>query len=718
MLVNLTTKNVNPMRIRNILFTVLALIGVLACSTKTPIPPSPLGPLPTAQQLAWHEMEYYAFIHFSMNTFTDKEWGFGDENPKDFNPSNLDCRQWARICKAAGMKGIVLTTKHHDGFCLWPFDGTDHSVKNSPWRNGQGNLLKEVREACDEYGLKLGLYLSPWDRNHSDYVKPEYITYFRNQLKDILSNYGEIFEVWFDGANGGDGYYGGANESRTIDKKTYYAWEETCKLVLELQPNAIIFSDAGPGARWIGNERGYAGKTNWCTLNPDKITVGETGNKQQMLNEGDENGTHWIPGETDVSIRPGWFYHESEDERVKTLEHLLDIYYGSVGRNSNLLLNIPIDRRGQIHENDSAALMDLRTMLDRSFAENLSRDAKASASNVRGNHQKYQANNAIDNNKNTYWATDDSVIQSTLTIDFDKVKKFNRFLVQEYIPLGQRVKAFIIEAFINGKWEFVAEATTIGYKRILCFPMVESKRLRLKILDAKVCPLISNIEVCNAPEMISNPKIVRDKMGMVSMSCKSNDPKIFYTLDGSTPTKSSLFFQKPFALKGAGTIKAIAMIDSGEQSDECFDSFDICKEKWSIFESDSYHPGFEASLAIDGKPSTMWHTNWGEQKTSHPHSLQVDMGEELELKGFTYTPRSDNSIVGVVTKYNFNISKNGTEWQKVISYGEFSNIANNPMKQEIRFLEPVKARYISIEALAAADKQDYTSINEIGVLTK
>ncbi|MBT6837513.1 MAG: alpha-L-fucosidase [Bacteroidetes bacterium] len=424
-------------------------------------PPAPLFPIPTEQHQNWHQLEYYAFIHFGPNTFTDKEWGYGDESPAIFNPTELDCRQWARIIKAAGMRGIILTTKHHDGFCMWPSPETEHSVKNSPWRNGKGNLLQELRDACNEYDLKLGFYLSPWDRNHAQYGSPLYIEYFRKQLKDILTNYGEIFEVWFDGANGGDGYYGGANEVRKIDKKTYYDWDSTIKIVNKLQPNAIIFSDKGPGARWIGNERGVAGETNWCLLNPDSIIVGGA-NNMKLLNEGDINGTNWIPGETDVSIRPGWFYHQSQDKKVKSTEHLLNIYYASVGSNSNLLLNIPIDKRGLIHENDSAALMDLKKILDESFAQNLTQSANLQASNTRGNMEQYKVENAIDNNKVSYWATDNGVVASNVIIDFGNPTQINCFMVQEYIALGQRVKEFKIEAFINDKWETINEATTIG----------------------------------------------------------------------------------------------------------------------------------------------------------------------------------------------------------------------------------------------------------------
>ena len=697
---------------------ITSILIVFAGCNQSVEPPKAVLPIPSEQQLNWHEMEYYAFIHFGPNTFTDMEWGYGDENPAVFNPSQLDCRQWVEIMKEAGMKGVIVGAKHHDGFCLWPYEETEHSVKNSPWRDGKGNLLRELRDACDEYDLKLGFYLSPWDRNHSKYASPEYLVYFRNQLKDILTNYGDIFEVWFDGANGGDGYYGGTNETRKIDRKTYYDWDSTYKLVLELQPDAIIFSDKGPGTRWIGNERGYAGTTNWSLLNPDSITVGGASDKLKMLNEGDENGTHWVPGETDVSIRPGWFYHSSQDDKVKSLEHLLDIYYGSVGRNSNLLLNIPIDKRGLIHENDSAALMDLRNVLDQTFAHNLAKDASIQASNTRRNSKKYSAHLAIDKNKETYWATDDEVIQSSLVLDFGEPIKFNRFLVQEYIALGQRIKSFNIEIWIDNGWKLIEEATTIGYKRILQFPMVKSQKIKFNILDAKACPVISNIGIYKGPELISNPQIIRNKNGAVNIKCNTVDPKIYFTMDGNEPDANSQVFDKPFELKEGGVIKAMAILDNGEKSEIVTESFDICSEKWRIHFVDSYHEAFPAENAIDGDPGTMWHTDWGSEKTGLPHELQIDLGETFQLKGFTYTPRTDNNLIGVITKYNFYISKDGKNWKEIISNGEFSNIKNNPLKQAVKFEKPLKAKFIRLKALGSVDKKDYTSINEIGIITK
>lgn len=703
------------------LMIIVSILFWVACTPDPPGIPEAIGPVPSPQQLAWHEMEYYAFVHFNMNTFTNKEWGFGDEDPQKFNPDQLDCRQWARVFKAAGMKGIILTVKHHDGFCLWPSAYTEHSVKNSPWKNGHGDVIADLYEACQEYDLKLGLYLSPWDRNHKDYGKPQYINYFHQQLEEILTNYGDIFEVWFDGANGGDGYYGGANELRKIDRESYYQWEKINKLVLGYQPDAIIFSDNGPGTRWIGNERGYAGETCWALMNPGDVIIGGTGGSidlTRLLNEGDENGSHWIPGETNVSIRPGWYYHPSEDDKVKSLEQLLDNFYSSIGRGTTWLLNIPVDDRGLVHENDSAALMNLKVMLDKTFSLDLATETSVEASNRRENHGYFSANNVLDGDPQSYWATDEGIIQAFLTLDFGQATKFNRFLVQEYITLGQRVKSFQLEAYIDDKWVKISDATTIGYKRILRFPMVESQKLRLNILEAKGSPLISRVGVFQAPELLSNPAILRAKDGVVSIKCKTVDPAIHYTTDGSVPNIKSGIYSGPFELKEGGVIKAIAILDNQKSSEVITEKYDICKEKWTILFSDSFHAGFEAENAIDGDPQTMWHTNWGDQIKALPHKIQIDLGEDLIMQGFSYTPRLNNNLIGVITRYNFAVSLDGQHWETIISKGEFSNIQNNPVKQDVRFNKEVSARFISLEALDAVDNNKYSSANEIGVITK
>lgn len=296
----------------------------------------------------------------------------------------------------------------------------------------------------------MGVYLSPWDRNHSAYGSPEYVTYFHNQLKELLTNYGDIFEVWFDGANGGSGYYGGANETRKIDNKTYYQWDEVTRIVRELQPNAVIFGDGGPDVRWVGNEEGWANETNWNLLRKIEVYPGYP--KHEQLRSGHEDGTHWVPAEADVSIRPGWYYHPSEDHQVKSLPHLLDIYYQSVGRNASLLLNLPVDTRGLIHENDVRQLMALKNQLDKDFSFDLAKNARVIASNTRNNGGQFSATNVNDQMNDTFWAADDNELPVSITIDFESPTAVNRLVLQEYIKLGQRIKKFTVEAFVNEQW--------------------------------------------------------------------------------------------------------------------------------------------------------------------------------------------------------------------------------------------------------------------------
>ncbi len=458
------------------------------------VPPAPVYPIPTAQQLAWHEMEQYAFMHFTTNTFTGREWGLGDESPQIFNPKNLDANQWAKTIKDAGLKAIMITCKHHDGFCLWPSKYTEHSVKNSTWKNGKGDVVREVVDACRKYDLKFGVYLSPWDRNRADYGSASYIEYYRNQLKEVFTNYGPVFEMWFDGANGGQGYYGGANEKRKIDGASYYDWSKTIKIARDIEPNTLFFSDAGPDIRWTGNEKGYAGETNWATFSTDTIYAGKSG-INKLLNTGSEDGKSWVPSEVDVSIRPGWFYHAEEDSLVKTPQQLFDIYLSSVGRGANLILNIPPDQRGLIHDNDIAALQGWKKLMDEAFKTNLATKASVVADTYRGNSKLYAASNVTDSNKETYWATNDDISTGTLVLNLKSNKTVKYIVLQEYIKLGQRVKSFKVSALKGTDWVEVATATTIGYKRILKIPAIVTNKLKIEIIASKASPLISNIEL-------------------------------------------------------------------------------------------------------------------------------------------------------------------------------------------------------------------------------
>ncbi|NOY80933.1 MAG: alpha-L-fucosidase [Kiritimatiellaeota bacterium] len=461
-----------------------------------PFPPVPCGPIPSKRQWRWHDLEFYGFVHFTVNTFTDKEWGFGDESPEVFNPTDFDADQIASVAVEAGMRGLILTAKHHDGFCLWPSRHTEHSVRNSPWRNGKGDVVRELSDACARHGLLFGVYLSPWDRNHPAYGTPAYIEYYRNQLRELLREYGPLFEVWFDGANGGDGYYGGARETRTIDKFTYYDWENTWALVRELQPDAVIFSDAGPDVRWCGNERGEGGETNWCTVDTGEFVPGDA-NREILLN-GLEGGPHWAPSEVDVSIRPGWFYHAKENDEVKAARALLDIYYQSVGRNACLNLNLPPDPRGRIHESDVEQLRAFRRELDAAFARDLAPGAAVSADNTRGNAALYAPANVADNDPATFWAANDGVTHAALVFDFGRETSFDKVLVREFIPLGQRVRRWAVQVRGNGAfaWETVAQATTVGRQRILRLPRsVTAREVRIVILDARACPAIQRVSL-------------------------------------------------------------------------------------------------------------------------------------------------------------------------------------------------------------------------------
>lgn len=673
--------------------------------------PEPFGPLPTQKQIDWHEMEFYAFVHFSLNTFTNKEWGYGDESPQLFNPTNLDARQWARIAKEAGMKGIILVAKHHDGFCLWPSAYTERSVKNSPWKNGKGDVVKELAAACKEYGLKLGLYLSPWDRNHAQYGKPEYITYFRNQLKELLSNYGDVFEMWFDGANGGDGYYGGANETRKINTLEYYNWDETYKLIYRTAPKTLVWGVGPSEARWIGNEEGRAGKTNWSLLRQKDELAGKVHYTEFM--SGHENGEKWVPGEADVSIRPGWFYHAVEDDKVRSLDEMVDIYYESIGRNANLLLNLPVDRRGLVHENDETRLKELVAVIKADFKTELLAGTKVSADNVRGNSSSFAAKNAIDGDKNTYWATDDNVKTASITFEFDKSTAVNRILLQENIALGQRVKAFNVEVKVDGKWKVVANETTIGYKRILRIETVTASALKINITDSKASIVISNIQVYNAPTFVRAPEIHRDKNGNIVMKSEQGN-SIHYTIDGSKPSVKSTLYKGAFKYSKAVQIKAIAINKNEKISSTVTTAkYGISKEKWKVVTASSGDMNLVYRI-IDGNQDTDW--NFRSDINNLSQELVIDMGVVLKINGFTYVPQQVGNNLNLISKYEFYTSLDNIKWT-IQSQGEFSNIKNNPVEQ-IKTFPETKARYLRFVAKSTEENGQTFSIGEINVIEK
>jgi len=451
--------------------------------------PSPVLPIPTDHQVAWQRMETYAFIHYGPNTFYGDdgiEWGYGDYPVDTFNPTlgYCDVDQWVEALQAGGMKGVILTAKHHGGFCLWPSKYTDYCIRFGPYKNGYGDVVGELAESCRRHGMKFGVYLSPWDRHQAHYASPGYVEYDKNQLRELLLNYGELFEVWFDGANGGDGWYGGANERRSIDKNNYYDFPTLFSYVREYQPQAIIFSNGGPGCRWVGNEDGTAGETNWAMMRSSDTTPAYDGSYSPT---GMEDGDMWVAAECDVSIRPGWFYHKAEDSRVKSADDLVNLYYKNVGRNATFLLNVPVTRSGRMHPTDVANLKAFRNKLDRIFADNLLAKSIVKASEERG--QGFEASKVLDGDFDSYWATADGKKSGTLTFQLASSQKVNRVVLQEYIPLGQRVKSFRVEYSTDGSnWRDVncgEQTTTIGHKRILVFPTVTVTHLRVRFLDAR-----------------------------------------------------------------------------------------------------------------------------------------------------------------------------------------------------------------------------------------
>jgi alpha-L-fucosidase len=459
--------------------------------------PAPYGAIPSERQLKWHDLEQYSFIHFSPNTFTNKEWGYGDEPESIFNPTDFDADQIVTSIKAAGLKGVIITAKHHDGFCLWPTRTTDHNISKSPWKNGKGDVVREISEACKRHGLKFGVYLSPWDRNNAKYASAEYVTdVYRMQLTELLTNYGPIFEVWFDGANGGDGYYGGSREMRKIDNSVYYDWPNTWEIVRKLAPDAVMFSDIGPDCRWVGTESGFANDPCRATIDfePAKPVKNlAPGMEIKNLGSGTKDGKLWIPAEIDYSIRPGWFWHPEENDKVKSAQEILKSYFLSVGLGQSMLINIPPDRRGRLYEKDVQSLKEYGQLMKELFAVNYAKDAMVTASNIRGSSMEFSPSLVLDNNKKTYWATDDQVKTAEIILDLKSNKRFNVVQFRENIALGQRLNDWAIDVWRDGNWVEYAKGTVVGANRLVRGDVIETSKVRIRIIDASAAPCISEV---------------------------------------------------------------------------------------------------------------------------------------------------------------------------------------------------------------------------------
>ena len=676
---------------KNVLYSlVISAVALCMTSCTKENAPEPINPIPSQEQIDWQKLETYAFIHFGLNTYNDLEWGYGNTPASTFNPVNLDCEQWVATLKQCGMKGVILTAKHHDGFCLWQTETTDYSIANSPYKNGKGDMVKELSDACKKYGLKFGLYLSPWDRNNSEYGREDYVETYHKQIDELTKNYGDLFEFWFDGANGGNGYYGGADETRSIDARKYYDYERARDTILKRHPDAMIFGGTCQTIRWVGNEQGWAGDTDWCMINP------ELSDHTKHLNHGSENGTHWIPAEVDVSIRPGWFYHKREDHQVKSVAQLTDIYYRSVGHNANLLLNFPINLDGKIPALDSLRATEWHEVIVNDFKDNILKNAEVRVDNERG--RKFKAENVIDDDWNTYWATDDDYNFGTISFSFDKPVKMNRVVLQEYIALGQRVKDFYMEGELNGKWFKINPfdtLSTIGYKRIVRFNTVELDKLIIYFEESRGPLCINNIEAYCAPVLLTEPKISRNYDNIVTIESSDNEADIYYTTDGSNPDENSLHYDKAFVFNKKGVIKAITYDPiSKKKSDISMKELDLPKE---------YYQTSSSNKIFDGNTNSVVYHDVDEP-------IIITFKEEQNISGFRYTPNQMRDASRHIVDYEFYVD------DVLIKESSFGNIKNNPIEQVVKF-ENIKGKEVKFVPKSNTDNAKNCGIAEFSVIT-
>lgn len=660
--------------------------------------PKPHGVVPTPSQVKWQRMEFYGFIHFGLNTFTGREWGYGDEKPEIFNPTEFNASDIVSTFKKGGMKGMIYTAKHHDGFCAWPTKSTDHNITKAPWKNGKGDVVKEFALACKKHGIKFGTYLSPWDRNNAEYGKPGYLDVYYKQIRELLTNYGPVFEIWFDGANGGDGYYGGAKEKRNIgNAENYYNFEKIVNMIREIQPDCIIWGAGHYGdARWGGSEKGHVNYPHWSTIG---LNGGNAGT-------GKRGGERWVPAEGDTTINhAGWFWHQGQASRVKSPEDLMQVWFDSVGRGANLILNVAADKTGKLDPADVKTLMEFKELRDKLYSKDYALGATATASQTRGNDKKFAPSNMTDGNIETYWAVEDDNLTPTAIITLPKPATFDVIRLREQIRLGQRVDSFNIDAQIKGKWVCIDnDGKTIGNQvlRRLNRP-ITTQKLRLRITGSQATPCISEFSLFRQPAGAVRPSIFRRGDNLVIIADGKN--KILYTTDGSEPKNGSPVYKQGVKFANCGTVKARCQFDGGKMGPVSQAKFGICKTGWKVKETTSGN----ATAAIDDNPETSWIT-----KSATPQSFVVDMGKSYQLSSFSYLPRQDGKTSGMTDKYQFEVSQDGKNWTKAAE-GEFSNLRANPIEQNVNIKNintPVRYfRFIGTNALDG----NGASVGEINV---
>ena len=682
----------------------------------------PYGALPAARQIQWQSTEIYSIVHFSMSTFADKEWGYGEDPASLFNPTAFDANQWARICQETGIKGLILVCKHHDGFCLWPTHTTEYCLRNSPWKNGGGDVVAEVSAACRKHGLKFGVYLSPWDRNNPEYGRPGYVRTYHQQLRELLTGYGPLFEVWFDGANGGDGYYGGARERRSIDPTTYYQWDVIEAMVREHQPEACIFGVHD--IRYVGNESGVADETCWATQS--FIGHSSAQKSKSPSSTGDRHGK-WMPAECDFPLRKGWFYHAKDETRQP--ETLFDLYFSSVGRGGTMNIGLAPDKRGVLHDDDVMSLKGWKALMDETFRDDLlqRKEVKATASNVRGGDADFSPVHVIDNEQDTFWASDDDQQVPELIFEFPESVKANVLSIREYLPMGQRVDAFAVDAWNEGRWTEVGAATSIGNRRLLILRNAETDKFRIRFTQISACPAIREIALFRAPlNLIMGGKvtIVRNREGAVRIRCTNSGLTLRYTTDGSEPDEASLLYTGPFRFPQSGTVKAFGYVDGeqGARIPTVSATFGMDRSGWSIVRvslDSPFENGGCAGVAklLDDDPDTYWHTYHKDKTLSAPpHEVVMDMGRVVNVAAFTFQPRVTTGIPEAIPdQYEIHLSDDGITWT-LAAEGEFSNIKASPGTRMVPLAKPVAGRYLRFVALHVIDGGNYVAVAGIGVV--
>jgi len=667
--------------------------------------PEPYGATPAPRQLAWHRRQAYAFLHFTINTFTDREWGYGDESASLFNPTDFSADQIVEAAKSGGLSALILTAKHHDGFCLWPSRYTEHSIKYSPYKDGKGDIVRELSEACRRHGIEFGLYLSPWDRNHAEYGRPAYVEYYHNQLEELTTRYGPLVEIWFDGANGGDGYYGGARERRKIDGHTYYQWDKVQEIVRKNQPNAVMFADSDMDVRWVGNEEGVAGDPCWPTWDYT------TPYSLEKANAGVRGGPVWNPAEVDVSIRPGWFWHA--DEAPRTPANLTRLWFDSVGHGANLLLSLAPNRRGRIPDTDAASLKAWKALRDAGFATNLALGATVTASSQMG--RAYGPKNAL-STRAAWAAKTRDTAGAWLQLDLPKAQSFDVIRLAEDITLGVRVDTFAVDIRVNGNWAEIARHMAIGYERLIRLDQpVTTNGVRVRIITAAASPVIRNLGLFRLPDILEEPGIRRDVHGMVTLTRPAEGLEIRYTLDGAPPSATSPLYATPIALPDGGTIKAIARrAATGVMSASISREFDVSPARWQVISTNGDKP----ENLLTGAPFS--------GPASQPLEAVLDLGQAYELMGFTLKPAGQDISQGVdavvrmgpPAGYEIWLSPDGQTWGTPVASGEFSNIAASRSEQKIRFDAPHAGRYVRLRLPRAVQDKPVIVFAGFGIITR